>query len=524
MSDAVKVAKAAGVIMILAFLSKILGFGRETVLAAKFGASSASDAYVMATTIPLVVFQLIGSSIGTTFIPVFTEYVTREGREKAYDLTNNIINIILVVSFIVSIGGIVLSPALVKLIAPGYVGERYYLTVALTRIMFPMIVFIGLANVATGVLQAQNRFTMPAFIGIPYNIVIIIALVAFTKDFGIYAVAFATVIATLLQLLVQIPDMYKLGYRYRFVLNFKHPGVFKVLILVLPVLIGSAVNQINVVVDKIFASGLQEGAVASLNYANRLNGFVMGIFGTAISTVIYPTLSKHISLNDYDSYKKSFKKAVNAIFMVMIPITAITMLLRVPIINIVYKRGAFDEKAAYMTGLALLYYAVGMTAFSVRDVINRAFYSLQDTKTPMIYGVYAVLINIVSNLFLVRIMGVGGLALSTSLAAILTSILLFFALRKKLNGIGITDMLVTTGKIFASTALMAVTIYFFNDWLAAKLSFEGVLKWGISFAGSSILGLAVYAFFLVAFRVEEVKLAGDVATRAFSRYRLSKNR
>lgn len=521
--NAVKVAKAAGTIMILAFVSKIMGFVRETALAARFGASVASDSYVMATTIPLVVFQMIGSSIGTTFIPVFTEYMTKEGKEKAYELTNNVINIILFLSIAVSIVGILFSPVLVRLIAPGYSGERYFLTVTMTRIMFPIVVFIGLANVITGVLQAQNHFTVPAFIGIPYNFIIIITLLFFAKSFGIFAVALATVVATLTQVLVQLPDMYKLGYRYKFILNFKHPGVLKIFALVLPVLIGSAVNQINIVVDKAFASGLQEGAVASLNYANRLNGFVMGIFGMAISTVIYPTLSKHISLNDYDNYRKSFKLAVNAIFMIMVPITAITILLRTPIVSIVYRRGAFDERATYMTSIALLYYAVGMTAFSVRDVINRAFYSLQDTRTPMMYGVYAVIINVISNLLLVRIMGVGGLAFSTSLAAIFTSIFLFFALRKRLNGIGGTDMLITMGKILISTGFMIVAIYALNHVaIFTKLSAKGVGGWILSFLGASSIGLLIYLLVLAVLGVEELKFAKGMAVKILGKYKLAK--
>lgn len=523
MSNAAKLAKAAGLIMVISLLSRILGFGRETVMAAKFGAGIASDSYVMATTIPLIIFQLVGSSIATTFIPVFTEYITKEGKEKAYDLVNNIINILVISCIIISVLGIIATPFLVKLIAPGYGGLHFTLTVRLTRIMFPIIIVVALVNIITGVLQAQNSFISPASVGIPYNVVMITALIFFTARYGIYAVSIATIVASALQIVIMIPDLIKLGYRYKFIIKLNHPGIIKIFSLVLPVLIGSTVSQINVIVDRIFASGLTAGSVASLNYANRLNGFVMGIFGMAISTVIYPTLSKYISIKNYDNYKKAFRYAVDAIFMVMIPVTILTIILRFPIVNIVYKRGAFDNTALNMTALALLYLVLGSTAFSLRDIINRAYYSLQDTLTPMLFGVMAVIINIISNLVVVKRMGVGGLAFSTSFAATVTSFIMFFTLSKKTRGINGSKILISLFKITVSSVVMGFAANFLYKYLSVIFAGGGIIDHLMNFALTSAISLAIYAILLYLLKVDEMMLAINMIVKKYKSIAKGKN-
>lgn len=497
MSTAKRTVKAAGAIMVITLLSKILGFGRDMTLASKFGTSVSMDAYNMATVIPMILFAAVSAAISTTVIPIFTEYLKKNGKSEAFDFINKLLSVITLITICLTVIGFIFTPYIVKVVAPAFSGEKFDLTVKLTAILLPTMVLIAAANIMTGALQAMEHFTVPAMIGIPYNIIVIGVAMFYGSRFGIIGIAFSIVIATLIQVLMQIPVLYKFGYRFEFKFNFKDESVKKVVVLSIPVLIGTGIQAINTYVDRMIASFLPDGSIAALNYAFRLNGFALGIFSTAIATVIYPALSRNSVSENKEGFLKSLKFAVNAILYILIPVTVGAMVLRVPIIKVLFERGAFDENSTYLTSIALFYYTIGMTAYGLRDVLSRSFYSMKDTKTPMINGAIAVVLNIVLNLIIVRYLKLGGLALSTSIAAIFTTFLLFTSLRKKIGKIGGLYMFIAFLRAVFASGVMGITVYFSYGILLSKMPADTRIYETAALGMTIILGMIVYSAIII---------------------------
>ncbi|HHW57351.1 MAG TPA: murein biosynthesis integral membrane protein MurJ [Clostridia bacterium] len=493
MSTVKKTVKAAGIIMVLTFLSKIFGFLRDMTLAAKFGTSVSMDAYNMATVIPMILFAAVTASIATTVIPIFTEYLQKEGKQKAFDFVNNLLGVVLLTTIILTLLSFLFVPYLVKFVAPAFTGDKFELTVKLTTILLPTMVLIAASNIFTGALQAMEHFTVPAMIGIPYNVIVITIAILYGSQFGIIAIAYAIIIATFVQALMQLPVLYSLGYRFRLRVNFKDEGVKRVILLAMPVLIGTGIQTINVYVDRVIASFLPDGSIAALNYANRLNMFALGIFSTAIATVIYPVLSKHSVADDKEDFIKSLNFAVSGILYVLIPVSIGAMVLRMPIIKLLFERGAFDKTSTHLTSIALFYFAIGMTAYGLRDVLSRSFYSMKDTKTPMINGAMAVLLNIVLNLILVRYLKLGGLALSTSIAAIFATFLLFTSLKKKLGKIGGKYMFMSFIKAMFAAIVMGVIVHFMYNNLIVKMPSDKRIYEVIALFITILVGAIIYS-------------------------------
>ncbi|TZE80921.1 murein biosynthesis integral membrane protein MurJ [Calorimonas adulescens] len=508
-SNVRRAAKAATLIMAANIISKFLGFLREMVIAREFGAGLGSDAYFMAQSIPMLFFTSIGSALATTFIPLYTEYKSKNGREDADRFANQIMNLVLIVSVVLTVAGVLFSPLLVRIIAPGFTGEKLSLTVGLSRTLFPLIIFVGLANVATGILQSNESFTAPALVGIPYNIIIIALTIILADRIGIYGLAIASVLATVSQYYIQVPSMRRLGYHHRYSMDFSHPGIKRLGLMIVPVLMGVAVNQLNTFVDRMLASGLPEGSVSALNYANRLNGFVLGTFVTSVATVVYPSLSNLGAKEEMESFKDSVATSLNMIFLIVLPVTAGTILLRTEAVRLLFERGAFDARATGMTSVALLFYSIGMAGAAAREILSRAFYSLKDTRTPMYNGMYAVALNIILNIVLVRFMGLAGLALATSISVIFTSFTLGWRLRNKIGGINGRLILKEGIKIAISTAVMAVAVYFFKNFIYSYIPGVSLTAQIINLALTVFVGAIVYGICTIIFKVREV-------TRLFS--------
>ncbi|ADL69961.1 murein biosynthesis integral membrane protein MurJ [Thermoanaerobacterium thermosaccharolyticum] len=494
MSIAKNTAKAAGLVMVITFISKVTGFLREVVLGSKFGTTKDVDAYNMAQNIPMVLFAAIAASIGTTVIPLFSEYLTKKGKDKAFEFINNLLNVIILMTVLFTVIAAIASPIIVKIMAPGFKGDVYYETLKLTIILLPVMIFVAVSNIITGALQSLQHFAVPAMIGIPYNIIIIGTALMYGAKYGIYGVAIATVIGSIVQILIQLPVLLKFGFKYRFVLNLKDESVRKVIILAIPVLIGTSIQVINTYVDRMIASYLPAGSIAALNYANRLIGF--DIFSMAIAIVIYPMLSRYFASNNIDEFIKGIKMAVKAILYIMIPVTVGAIIFRVPIIRILFERGAFDERSTYLTSIAFMFYSLGMTANGLRNVLSRGFYSLKDTRTPMINGAIAVLINIGLNLAIVRYLALGGLALSTSVAATATSLMLMYSLRKKIGRIGGYEIASAFVKALIGSAIMGTFAYFTFNMITKYLP-DGKIYDVLSLVMTIFIGSFIYFVFIL---------------------------
>ncbi|WP_018590730.1 murein biosynthesis integral membrane protein MurJ [Terrisporobacter glycolicus] len=504
-----KVAKAALGLMIAILLAKILGFGRELTLASVYGASGTSDAFLVAMNIPAVIFTAIGTSLGTAFIPIYCDVKSNLGEDGAKKYTNNVFNIVVLICIVISIIGVIFTPQIVKLFAVGFEGETFKQAIYFTRVMTLGMAFLGMSYIMMAYLQVNDNFIIPGLMPIPYNILIIASIIISAKvDSNL--LPWGALIGLLLQFLFQLPFAMKKGYRYRPYVNFKDEQMKKMIWLIAPVLIGVAVNQINSIVDRTIASTLVAGSISALNYATKLNQFVMGIFIVSISSVIYPVLSKLSTEDNKEEFNKSIVKSVNTVSLLVIPISVGAIILANPIVKLLFERGEFDARATEMTAIALVFYSIGMIGFGLRDILGKVFYSLQDTKTPMINGIIAMFVNIVLNILFVKFtnMQLAGLAFATSISALITIALLFISLRKKIGQFGGKSILVVMLKSILSAVIMSIVTLFVYKFLGNILG-NGFIKEGLTLALSAGAGAIVYGLSIIVLKVDEVNLIID---------------
>ncbi|KEH86324.1 MULTISPECIES: murein biosynthesis integral membrane protein MurJ [Clostridium] len=497
----VKVARFASQVMIITILSKLMGFWRDALIAKEFGTTYETSAYMMSLNVSSILFGLMGLAITTTFIPMLTRSLREKGKDDMYEFGNTVINIIIILTTIIGVLGWKFAPQIVKIVACGYTGEIYDLTVQLTRLSVINVVFIGLTSGYTAILQTMDNFAAPSLVGVAMNICIIIYLL-FTKNTTIEGLTIATIIGNGSQILVQIPWLIKNKYKYSCKINFKDPRLKEMMTLILPVLIGIGINQINTLVDNNVASNLNEAAVSVIQYANRLNSLVYGIFATSIITVIYPTLAKYINAGEIkEDFKKYLSKAINNINLIMFPATVGIIVLRTNIISVAFKRGVFDEKSVEATAIALLFLAIGTGVLGIRDIYNRAFYAIQDTKTPMKNSAIGVLTNVVLDITLVKFMGVGGLTLATTISIFVSTVLLALDLRKKIGNIDAVSVLKSGFKILVSSVMMGLVVYSINTNILKYVS--GNKGNMLSLMICAVVGSIVYAIAINILKVEE---------------------
>jgi putative peptidoglycan lipid II flippase len=492
--------KAAGVVMVISMASRVIGFVRDALIASAFGASASSDAYTMSLTIPNLMFNLFGIAITTTFIPILSETYSKQGKEEMFKFANCIMNILMIISLFLCVLGWIFTTDIVNVIS-NFKGERYNLTILLTKMSMINILFLSLNSGYTAVLQTLDDFTAPALVGIAMNIPII-AYVLMGHHYGIVGLTAATMLGNGLQIVVQIPWLIKNKYKYSPKINLKDPKIKKMLSLIAPVVIGTGVNQVNEVVQKRMASTLAVGSILALDYANKLNMLVYFTFASAIVTVIYPSLSRDGSLKNYDDFKSHISAAVNNINIIVIPAIVGMLILRVPVISALFMHGAFSRQAVNMTADALLFLVSGLVFWGIRDVFNRAFYAIQDTTTPMINGALGVAVNIVMSIVLVKKMGIGGLTLATTISAFVSCVLLVKDLRKRIGNVNGFNMFKVGMKIMAAAGTMGVCIFLINNFLGNLLGgFKGQL---LTLFICIVVGIAVYVIMLLVLKVQEL--------------------
>ncbi|AEE91889.1 Integral membrane protein MviN [Tepidanaerobacter acetatoxydans Re1] len=498
--------KTALLLMIITIVSKIVGFGREITLSYFYGASNISDAFLISLTIPSVIFSFIGTGISTGYIPLYSKIEEKYGEKEGERYTNNLVNILLVLCTGIIIFGLLFTGPLIKMFASGFEGNTLELAIRFTRISLFGIYFTGLINIYGGFLRIKGNYAVPACVGFPMNFFLILSILLSSKT-NVMVLAIGSVIATASQLVFLVPFMHKAGYRYEYIFDTKDEYIRRMIYIALPVIIGVSVDQINVLVDRTLASGIAVGGISALNYASKLNGFVQGMFVTTISAVMYPMISKMAVQGNFDGLKSSVSEAINLINLFVVPATFGAMLFAEPIVRLLFGRGAFDPEAISMTSIALFYYSIGMVGFGLREIISRAFYSMQDTKTPMINAAVAVSMNIILNIILSRYMGIGGLALATSLSAIFCTGLLFISLRKKVGPFGMKDTAVSFVKILVSSAGMGIAAYISYVFLLPRISRN------LSLIISIFIGALVYSVIVYFIKIKEVDTLVDAAKK-----------
>jgi putative peptidoglycan lipid II flippase len=431
--------KSAGLIGVATFSSRILGFIRDMVLARLFGAGMAADAFFVAYRIPSLLRELFAEgSMSAAFIPIFSEYLARRSRRDAWELASAAFTTLLTILTGVSILGILIAPWFVPLIAPGFSHDpqKLALTTLLTRIMFPYLLFIGLAALAMGVLNSIRSFAAPAFSPVMFNIVIISCALFLAPYFSepILAVAVGVVLGGFAQFLIQLPALNKAALLFHWRYDPGHEGVRRIGWLMAPALIGLSVTQINILVSTILASFFP-GGPTYLFYGMRLIQFPLGVFGVALATAVLPSLATQAARGNIDAVRETLGFGLRVIFFIIFPAMVGLILLRTPIVHLFFEHGRFTSADTAGTASAVLAYAVGLWAFAGVRIIVAAFYALQDTKTPVMVAAIALTGNIILSLILMRPLAYTGLALATALSAMINMGLLVIFLGRRLEAL-----------------------------------------------------------------------------------------
>ncbi len=471
MTEKKQILKSASIITLVTIASRIFGYVRDQRLTLLLGTSMTADSFVLAYRIPNLLRRLVGEGAMTaSFIPVFTGYMAGKRREELWEFANRLFWTLAVILAVLTVLGMVFSPSVVHVFT--FFNKKqlqYDEAVYLNRIIFPYIFFIGLAALAMAILNCFHIFGLPASTPILLNMAIIIFSVgAVWRHFPNPAVALSVgvLIGGALQFLVQIPSLVRQGMRFTFGLSFTHPGIRAVGRLMIPGFFGIGVAQINFLVDTVFltAPKMAEGSVTAFYVADRVMELVLGGYAIAVATAILPMMSHQAAAGDYDAMKKTLAFSLRIVSFITIPAAVGLVILREPIIRVLFEHGRFVASSTRLTARALLYYSLGLPALAAVKLIVPAFYSTKDTKTPVWSAVYALVLNIILNvvflLYLFKRFQNGGPALATSLAAYFNFASLLVIFRLRFGRLGTMELLRSLGKILVCSAVMGVFCWF----------------------------------------------------------------
>jgi putative peptidoglycan lipid II flippase len=507
MEENTRVTRAAGVVGAATLLSRILGFVRDVVIAGFFGAGLASDAFFVAFRIPNLLRRLFAEgSLSVAFIPVFTEYLTQQGKATAFDLARAAVRWVSLLLVAGAVCGIVLAPLIIQIIAPGFTEspQKYALTVFMTRLMFPYIFFIGLVALSMGILNVLGHFAAPALAPVLLNLGIISAAFWISPQLEqpVVALAIGVMIGGVLQLALQVPFLIRKGFYFWCRANLRHPGLKRIAVLMAPTVLGAAVYQINILIGTLLASLLPEGSVSYLYYADRLVQFPLGIFAIALATAVLPSLSRLASADDMVGLTETFGYAMKLVLFISIPAMVGLIILREPIVALLFKRGEFDAHTTRMTATALMYYSVGLWAFSGVRIVVATFYALQDTKTPVRMAMISIAVNIALGIALMGPLQHGGLALATALASILNLGLLLNTLRRRLSWLKGREILHSTLKTGICSLVMGAIVWAMGAYVIPAGA--GTRRLLIPLTGTILTGLVLYGTMAFILRSREL--------------------
>ena len=499
--------------MILTLAGKILGLLRDRLMTVNYGSGMETNAFLTASRIPRVFFDAVfASAIAASFIPVFSEYLVKRGKKQAVEFSGNFITVIGLFSLILTVLGIVFAEPLVTLFADGYDAQTASLCVTLTRMMFPTVLFTGVAFSFVGILQSLDEFNLPALISVVANIFVIAYYFTFNATFGIMGLAAAFLIGWFAQAAVQVPSLKKKGFFFKPSLNMRSEGMKKVFALMLPVMVSTWVQPINMTINAKFGSRLFEGAgVSAIELSNNLFLIIAGVFVLSVTNVIYPRLSKMVAGDESDAFSQMLSQTVRASLYFVIPMTAGLAVMARPAIELIYGGGAFGEFSVAITSRALTFVSLGMVGYALQMILTRAYFARQDGRTPLIAGLVSVAVNIGLCIVLIEPLDVTGLAVASAAAATAGGIVLIIPLEIKKTGFITKAFLADAAKMTLSALLMAAAVYGLQSLTDG--SAQGGLGKVINAVVPTLGGMAVYFAATTALKVSEAKSALNMLRR-----------
>lgn len=487
-SSGQRILRSTALVIGLTLTAKATGLLRDIIMAAQFGTSQEMDAFLVSGMIASLMFVLLKNPIQVVLVPLFTKDLTTRGERTAWENASILINTSIILLLILAGIGWLLSPYLVWLVAPGFNEETKILSADLTRLMMLTLVFLGLAKLLSALFHSYQRFGWPGMISTVDNLVVIPSILLLTPLVGIYGLAISAVLGTVAQALSQTPILWKNRSYYKPRVDLKNPILHRMAWMSLPLLIGIGGAELGKISDRIFASLLPPGSLSALAYGHRLTYAIFQLFIASLTTVLFPFFSKTAGLADYKDLRKKLFKSLRTLFWIILPLSIGILLLHEPLVRLVYHRGAFSEESVRITGQAVFYYAIGVSAYSLSNVLSYAFYSLHDTKTPVVMGLVRMGLKILLSFFLVGRMAHAGLALAESLSFVVKAILLLFFLPRELKHPEYRKVFQSFGVTTAITVAMGAVIYFILP------IFERAFEVGASFTATSMgLGAAIAA-------------------------------
>jgi putative peptidoglycan lipid II flippase len=503
-----KLVQAATLVMLFFVTSRILGLVRDIIITRQFGTSREYEAYLAAFRIPDLIFNIVASgALGSAFIPVFSSLLSRDETARGWLLASHVINLVLLASTTLGVVAAVLAQPIVSAsVAVGFAPSDQILTANLMRLMLLTPIVFGVSGIVSGILNSHHHFVLPALAPVAYNLGIIggALFLAPIPRLGVFGLALGVVSGAILHLMVQLPWLIRARMAFTPGLGLHDDQVRTVARLMLPRTIGIAAVQINFLVNTILASTLPEGRLAALSIAFALILLPEGVIAQSIATVLFPTFSQLEASGERAALRAAFSTAFRVVLFLTIPASVGLILLRVPLIQLLYQRGEFTADSTAQTAFALQFYALALFAHSGLEILTRAFYALHDTATPVKVGAASIALNIILSLLLLQPLAQGGLALANSMATTLEMIALLYLLRPRLGGVDGARILKSLVRILLASAAMALVILMLTHVLAQ------MYVWVVALAGLSV---GVLAFFVAALllRSEEIALAWRLA-------------
>ena len=516
-----QIARAAGIVMAGFILSNLAGLARQILIADIFGTKGIIDAYYAAMGVPDMIFALAaGGALASAFIPTLTEFLAKDDPEGGWLLTSSIANLIVLVMVVVGALVYVFALPVVKIfLAPEAVTHQQELTAELLRILLVSPILLGLSGLITGVLQANQSFILPSLSSTMYWVGIILGLVFFVPKMGIYGLAWGTILGTILHLAIQIPGLRKLpAFKYTPRFGIRNPAVRQVGRLMLPRLFGAAVVQLNFLVSINMTSGMPVGSLTAFKNAYMVMTMPQVVIAQAISIAAFPTFSTQVAKGERGELRHSLASTLRSILFLSLPAALGLILLRAPLVRLLFQRGEFDDRSVALTAWALLWFSLGLVSHSLLEIVVRAFYAMQDTRTPVLVGAAAMGLNVVFSLTLPGVftrlgwMPHGGLALANTLATTLEVGVLLWLMRQRLNGLEGGYILKGTVKSVVSAAAMSAVLVWWLGWLQESS------VWLTGLGGIAAGGL-VYVLLMLVMKVEEGRALLDGAGRLLRRLR-----
>ena len=493
--------RTVGMMMVLTLLGKVLGLVRDMLLGHTFATGMAANAFLTASRIPRNFFDAIfASAISASFIPVFNEYLEKRGKDEAFRLSSAFITVMTLLTATLSALGMLFAAPITALLADGFDPATAVLCTELLRILFPLMLFTGLAFSLVGILQSLGEFNIPALLSAASNAVIILYYLFFVDRFGIHGLAVAFLLGWAVQVLIQLPSLHQFGYRYRF--SLRHDGLHKIFLLAGPVLVSTWIQPLNLTIATRYASHITGGASA-LEYANTLYTIVAGVFVLSIANVIFPEMSRFAAHADDAAMGESISGTLGAMLFLLTPMAVGLAVLSRGVVRLLYEWGAWDTASTDLTAGALTFLSLGMLGYGVQIILSRAFYAEQKGRMPLIAGAVSVIANIILCQLLMPPLGLRGLAIASAVSLVLPALVLLIAAAKRYRGVVSGAALLDFAKMLLASAAMGAAVWLAQGLLAPRLG-DGLIARVIVVAAPTLLGVVVYFMLAVLLRISMV--------------------